>query len=65
MNQKIPVLLTQQQIEFMMTAAHSKEKEARKFHRLEDARFFLDLWESLYAAAQDAAPLRPRPWRGF
>lgn len=55
MSRKVAVLLTQQQIEFMMTAAHSKEKEARKFDRLADARFFLDLWESLDAAAQDAA----------
>jgi hypothetical protein len=50
MNKKIPVLLTQQQIEFIMTVAHSKEKEARKLDRPEAARFFLDLWETLYEA---------------
>ena len=58
MNKKIPVLLTQQQIEFIMTVAHSKEKEARKLDRPEAARFFLDLWESLDAAEQDAAAER-------
>jgi hypothetical protein len=58
MNKKIPVLLTQQQIEFIMTVAHSKEKEARKLDRPEAARFFFDLWESLDDAEQDAATER-------
>ena len=58
MSRKIAVLLNKEQIEFIMNVAHSKEKEARKFHRPEDARFFLDLWESMNAAEQDAAAER-------
>jgi len=58
MNRKVAVLLTQQQIEYIMSHAHDREISARQAERPATARFFLDLWESLDAAAQDAAAER-------
>ncbi len=58
MNRKVAVLLTQQQIEYIMSHAHDREISARQAERPATALFFLDLWESLDAAAQDAAAER-------
>jgi hypothetical protein len=58
MTQKIPVLLTEQQIEYLMSHAHDREVSAREVDRPATARFFLDLWETLFNARADVASER-------
>jgi hypothetical protein len=58
METKIPVLLTPQQIEYIMSHAHDREISARQAERPATARFFLDLWETLFNARVDVVSER-------
>ena len=54
MSQKIPVLLTKQQIDYIMSHAHDRELSARDANRPVTQQFFIDLWEAFFDAEQEA-----------
>jgi hypothetical protein len=55
METKIPVLLTERQIDYIMSHAHNRELNARDANRPVTQQFFIDIWEALFYAKREAA----------
>ena len=58
MSSKIPVLLTKQQIDYIMSHATSMELKAIDANRPVSQQFYVDLFQAFFEAKQDAAAER-------